>query len=153
MSQETTQYARPFDHSPKAMKATGEIYGNPALAFEQNGQLYNSAYTPVDAKGRPMPIDPKYLAPQPAKAAPTPQPQGNPDDDDDPDPELEMAQVNLMGWARNEVGSDYPWATIQAAIAERFNAGRPRSRADAIALIEKHMGPVNEGSPDERVDE
>ena len=153
MSQEQVKYAAPFDHSKRGKENTGEIYGQAGLAYEQYGQLYNAAYQPVDIRGRVMEIDPRFLAAAKAAVkqanAPKPAPQAAGDDDDDPDPEKEMEEVDIMGWARGE-RNDYPWGTIQAAIAERFQDGIPNNRANAIKKIEKHMGPVNPGSPDER---
>lgn len=126
-------FAKPFNKS----KPYGECFGSPSFAFWQNGQYYNAAFTPVDKSGAAMEIDPKYLKAAPvAEAKPAPAPIV---DDDDDTPEDERP-IDLKAWARGELPT-VMWHVAQAAIASQTGETPPNKKA-AIAIIEKHMGPI-----------
>jgi hypothetical protein len=138
MSQE---YARPFDEHA----AYGTVFGDYRFGYEQKGQLYNAAKNPVDATGKPMEIDPKYLAkPKTAPAAKAMAPAIVEDEDDDPDPENEMAAIDLEAWARSWVAGEnevYHWKVIQSAVAERYGV-TPHQKRQAVRLLEEKLGIV-----------
>jgi hypothetical protein len=107
-------YGKPFN--PKRDFAT--IVGGGPVAFDQDGQLYNSAKQPCDEHGNVMPLAPANAAPQieegPALVAVAAAPVENPDDDI---PEDEKP-FDILAWAQgDETLKTTHYGTVRAEAA------------------------------------
>lgn len=116
-------YGKPFN--PK--RPFGTVTGDSRYAFDQDGQLFNAQYQPVDLEGNLMPLPPGTESKAPEREIPVTktepvgarfEPAAESSDDDIPEDEKPF---DLVAWAK---GAEHlkatPWPTVKAQAARLF---------------------------------
>lgn len=96
----------------------GHVVGDPRLAFEQDGQIYNGAYQAVDVEGKLLPME----------AAPPQKPDSLEEKVDE--------KIDLRAWADGKIKA--PWPAVAAALQERFDVV-VSNKDEAKTLIDENM--------------